>query len=749
MNPQLFTQPLSDYNLDNLAEKDGLVETIPQLTLDLPDKYIVMNLNNTINESMDYYDDANQFNLKNKRLKNSQMLEGKHLQEHKLYRHQTPYIDNEMFVGVDAIVAYVCAQTPRAEVYPASKSPESRALATDLEAYLHAHSEKFELARKMESAVYNLMGKYVGFIKLRWDPLYGVNGEIVPEVVDPNHVIVDKNAKLGENPRFICHVLKDTVDGLVAKFPDKKQEIYQKYTIKRKGPKNTTAEVVYREVWFTYYDDSNKPHEAVAWYTLDLVLAKFKNPNWLYGDEGENFLDNPMKPFVPFNVWNDGSHWIDKTSAVEQAVAQQDILNKVGRQNVDNISTANGFKVLDAHAMRSEDAQNFTGDPNQLLIVKTKPGQTVRDVVTQLPPQIVSQEALNMVVDNRQVIHNILGTPSQFRGDDEDQTKTASEAQLIKNQASGRQDKIVRAIESSMDKYFRLLTQMITVWYSSKHYATVNGGDGNFDFIEMHKNKIESGMTVKVESGTTLPFDKARQESVAMNLVNAGLLSPYDVYKLLHMDNPQKLYDNFVKWKTSPQELAMDVDNDDTDRMAIVDFTELMAGKKVEQRDDVSQEYIEQMRKLMISDKFLLETKTSTQKAIIKFVQEAVNKLSIRTELDELSSTEPPTPEPLPAPVAATFPPAPPMPAGMPGQIAPAGLPPAPGALPPSPGMPPGIAPPMGGMPPPPPPPPASPIQSILSGTPPIAGGAPPPPPSVGPPQPQVNTANPMQLPPF
>ena len=153
MNPQLFTQPLSDYNLDNLAEKDGLVETIPQLTLDLPDKYIVMNLNKTINESMDYYDDANQFNLKNKRLKNSQMLEGKHLQEHKLYRHQTPYIDNEMFVGVDAIVAYVCAQTPRAEVYPASKSPESRALATDLEAYLHAHSEKFELARKMESAV--------------------------------------------------------------------------------------------------------------------------------------------------------------------------------------------------------------------------------------------------------------------------------------------------------------------------------------------------------------------------------------------------------------------------------------------------------------------------------------------------------------------------------------------------------------------------------------------------------------------
>lgn len=748
MNPQLFTQPLSDYNLDSLATKDGLFETIPYLSLTLDDKYIVQNLNNTINASMDFYDDANQYNLKNKRLKNAQMLEGKHLQEHKLYRHQTPYIDNEMFVGVDAITAYVCAQTPRAEVYPAQGSTESKQLATDLEAYLLAHSEKFELPRKMEGAVYNLLGKYVGFLKLRWDPLYGKNGEIVPEVVDPNHVIVDRNAKLGENPRFICHVLKDTVEGLISKFPDKENEIRRKFGIIRKGTRNISAEVVYREVWFTYWDNDNKPQEAVAWYTGDVVLAKYKNPNWLYEDNGnKNFLDAPMKPFIPFNVINDGSNWIDKTSAVEQAVAQQDILNKVGRQNVDNISTANGFKVLDSHAMRSEDAQNFTGDPNQLLIVKTKPNQTVRDVVAQLPPQIISEQALNMVVDNRQTIHNILGTPSQFRGDDTDQTKTASEAQMIKNQASGRQDKIVRAVEYAMDKYFRLLTQMITVWYDDKHYATVNGGDGNFDFIEMHKSKVESGMNVRVQSGTTLPFDKARQEAVAMNLVDAGLLSPYDVYKLLHMDNPQKLYDNFVKWKTDPQALAMDVANDNADRQATVDFTELMAGKKVDQRTDPTVDYLEQMRKLMISDDYL-KAKDKIKKNIVTFVRAAADSLAVRTALDQASSQEeqnPPT-EPLPPSIVATEPPVPPM-GGMPmGSMAPGvGLPqaPAPGMMPP--GMP-GI---QGAIPPQaPPPPPGSPIQAIMQGQPaPMAG--PMTPPNLNPSQPQVNAGNPTQLPPF
>lgn len=649
------------------------------------------------------------------------MLEGKHLQEHKLYRHQTPYMDNEIFVGIDAIIAYVCAQTPRAEVYPATDKTESKVLATDLEKYLHAHSEKFQLPQKMEGAVYNLMGKYVGFLKLRWDPLYGQDGEVVPEVVDPNHIIIDKNAKRGENPRFICHVLKDTIEGLISKFPEKEADILRHFTIKRKGTRNVTAEVVYREVWFTYWKD-NKPEEAVAWYTGDVVLAKHKNPNWLYGDEGENFLDHPMKPFIPFNVNNDGSNWIDKTSALEQAVAQQDVLNKLGRQNIDNLATANGFKVLDSHAMRSEDAQNFTGDPNQLLLVKTKPGQTVKDVVAQLPPQLVSEQAINMVQDNRNTIHNILGTPSQFRGSDEDQSKTATQAMMIKNQASGRQDKIVRSIESSMSLYFRLLTQMIAVWYDAKHYATINGGDGNFDFIEMHKTKVESGMSIRVEAGTTLPFDKARQEAVAQNAAEQKLISPYDYYKLMHMDNPQKLYDNWYKWQTNPQALAMDIATDEADRQAIVDFTELMAGKKVEQRNDPTKEYIEQFRLQMISDDFL-NAKPKIQQNVIDFIRGAAISLANRTQLELMSNT-PPAPEagmPTPEGTPPGAPPGQPPVAGtpMPGQ------PPVPGAVP---GMPPAPAP---GM-----PPAASPIQSIMQA------------PNLNPAQPNLSGGV-AQLPPF
>lgn len=743
MNPQLFSQPTSDYNVDDLASRDGELYQLPTISLELDDAYIIKNLHNIIEDSKDWYNDINHFNLKNKRLKNAQMLQGQHLAENKLYRHQTPFIDNEIFVGIDAIISYVCAQTPRAEVYPADDKKESIVLAQNLEKYMLAHSEKFEIPRKLEGAIYNLIGKYIGIIKLRWDPLYGKNGEIIPEVVDPNHIIIDKNAKLGENPRFICHVLKDNVEGLIARFPDKEDEILNHFTIKRKGARNMTAEVAYREVWFTYYED-NKPKEAVAWYVDDLVLDKCPDPNWLYEEEGANFLDHPMKPFIPFNLTNDGASWLDRTNALEQAIPQQDILNKLGRQVLDNLATANGFKVIDSHAMSKDDAQNFTGDPNQLLLVKTKPNQNVNDVVAQLTPQIVSNELITQLANTKQTIHGIMGTPSQFTGQDDNKVETASTDIMVKNQASGRQDKIVRSVDYGMDRYFKFLTQMMTVWYTESHYATVNGGDGKFDFIEMRKDRIDKGMSVRVQSGTTLPFDKSRQESVAINLLKMGVLSPYDGYKLLHMDEPQKLYDNFMKWKSDPTQLAMDIAANDADTDAAVDWTELMGGKIPDDREDPTKDYIEQMRKFLVTDEFR-NAKPKIQRETIKFINKAVDSLEIRTEID--TAPEDPTPEPIPQQVLAT---------GV-QQIQPQ-LPPQPGMMAPmpQPGMP--------QMPPQMPPQPGSPMQGImqqpplvqqpapLPGVPPTVGQTPPGQPPqglmpLGGGQPQVNLANPAQSP--
>ena len=690
MNPNLYTAPLSDTAVDDLKNRDGLLETVPLLSLDLPDEYIIRNLHNLIQNSSDYFNEGTNFNLTNKRIKNLRMFRGDQIPDNILYHYQTPFKDNELYVGVDAIIAYITAAIAELEVYPANKSPEAKIFAKDLLTYGKCYNEEFDLDAVIESIALNLLTEYVGILKWEWDPDYGEFGEIIPKSVKPSHYFVDKRARRGQNPRFEGEVLTDSIEGLINKFPKKEKELLKLYGIKIKGQQNTSKELAYREVWFTYYDKKGKKQEAVAWYIQDIVLDKRKNPNWLYDKEGENFLKNPGKPYIKFNLVNDGEHVIDFTGPVEQAVPAQDILNKEGRQIIDNLSTANGFRIVLAGAMTDDALENLTGDPNQSVVVKGKQGQSIDDIYKQIEPHLVSAELIADKNQNRDVIHSILGTPSQFRGDDTDQTKTASEAQLIKNQASGRQDKVVRSFNRGLSSSYKYWAQMIAVYYTDEHTLTAEGGDGNFDFITMHQDKIKKGMTIRVYSKPS--GDKAREEAIAQNSADLGFSSPLDYYKDMHLDNAQTRYDNLVKWKTQPQELTMDMNNDEMDEDAVVDFTSLLAGDKVEQRDDITPQYLDSFRKQMISDDFL-NAKKSIQNNIISFIRVATIKLGIRNELDE-ASNEPLPPLPLPPQVQATLPaPAPsaPLMPGMPPSQAP--MMPAP-----QPGMPPPQAAPPGGL---------------------------------------------------
>jgi hypothetical protein len=152
------------------------------------------------------------------------------------------------------------------------------------------------------------------------------------------------------------------------------------------------------------------------------------------------------------------------------------------------------------------------------------------------------------------------------------------------------------------------------------------------------------------------------------------------------MDNPQKRYDAWAKWKTDPSALARDALDQLDDTTAYIDYIEIMGGKKVPGREDASKEHIMIHRKQMITDAFR-NAKQKIQKNFLAHVAEEVNSLQMRTDLDMLAAQgadllAPGQPQPNP-----------PSPGGMPGQP-PGVLPPPPGGMPPA-GGPPG----MGAMP--------------------------------------------------
>jgi hypothetical protein len=354
-------------------------------------------------------------------------------------------------------------------------------------------------------------------------------------------------------------------------------------------------------------------------------------------------LDAHRKPYITLNYFNDGTHWIDQTTPVEQAYSMQDVLNKRGRQIMENADTANGFLAFSDEGITSDDAENLTGDPNQKIVLKTQ-GRPIGDYVEQIEAHMLPGYVVEDKTDLRSTLHSLTGTPAQFSGTNQSEAgkdQTLGEALMIKNQASGRQDRLVRAVELTAKNYFNFLAQMMRVHYDDKHWFVYNGGDGEFDHIVISRTSIEEGMQVSVRSGTTLPFDKSRAQSIALNLAKLGLISPLDLYKDLDMDRPQERYDNWAKWKTDPMQLAADVQDMEQDSQAYIEFVEVMAGRDVKPYDEADTSHILTHRKQLITDEFL-KGKRSSQAKMLKLVETELRSFELRTALDQLSNPMPP-----------------------------------------------------------------------------------------------------------
>lgn len=643
MDYEQIAPPYQDQAVDNIIREDGRIDLLPRLSVNLGGQDLIKAFNDRIDDSLAYWNDMQGYNLRYARAQSARMVLGKQIDISKLYRYQIPYIDNEIHIAVDSIISYACASTPRAEVWPAQGTDKSKILARDVEKALHSHSDKFNLAKIFEVAVYNVLVNRVGIIKLYFDPDYGQNGEIVPMALNSDWVIVDKNVKMGQNPEWICELHKDTLEQLIFMYPDKKEELFKSLGIKKGTKRQMTTEVVWRELHATIYDKyGSDPQEMVFCYVKEVMLDQYKDPNWIYAKDGgrlHNFLDAPVKPYIALNYLNDGTHWIDQTTPIEQAYSMQDVLNKRGRQIMENADTANGFLAFSDEGLTADDAENLTGDPNQKIVLKTQ-GRPIGDYVQQIPPHLLPGYVLEDKTDLRSTLHSLTGTPAQFSGtnqSDAGKDQTLGEALMIKNQASGRQDRLVRAVEHTAKQYFNFLVQMMKVHYDSKHWFVYNGGDGNFDHIVLTRNSIEDGMQIEVRSGTTLPFDKSRAQSIAMNLAKMGLISPLDLYKDLDMDKPQERYDNWVKWKTDPMQLVRDTQNTEQDNKAYIEFVEIMGGAKdVKPYQEATPEHLLAHRKQMITDEFL-KSPRDRQARLLDLVEEEMRSLELRTALDQMS----------------------------------------------------------------------------------------------------------------
>lgn len=613
----------------------GIRDELPVLSIDINDRDLIQNFRRWEADSLKFWNAQTGYNLQERRKRNQKYYLGKQIDKEKLYDYQVPFVDNELFVATETITAYTTSQDPSAEVLPENDTTESKTMAEELEWALNVHSRQHELATKIEHIERAMFLKYVGVLKLYWDE---EAHDIVPRAIDPDRIILDKSCKQGDNPLFVCELCSATLQQIINMFPEKEKEIMEQLDRRRKTPKLMNSVYDYKEVWFTQIDDEGET-ECVAWYMGDIVLGKSKNPNYLYTEDGiqiTNYLPRPQKPYIFFNYMNDGSHLIDQTSPFEQAIPLQDILNKRGRQIVENADTANAILVLKSSAITSDEAENITRDPNQVLLLSTESDEPISSAFGSIEPHMLPNYVINDKTDIKNTIHEIMGTPAQFRGSNDSSVSTLGETQIVTSQASGRQDAIIRAIERGLDRYYKLLVQMMKVYYDEPHRFACRDNDGKFISVELSRTRIPDVAYVSVEHGTTVKQDKYRQENVAMMLARLGLIDPYNLFKDLGMKNADQRYDTLVKFKMSPESLSDEVRQENQNRMAYIDFACIMNGEDVKGHDDVDAEHILAHRAQVTTDKFLYAPQDRQEK-MLAHIQEEVQLLSTRVKLQEAS----------------------------------------------------------------------------------------------------------------
>lgn len=601
-------------NNPDLDPNSTVSETIAPLSIDIPDDELVKRVVKTLQSSIDHWEQA-PWLLSQTDRENIRYLLGDQLDEKYLLPHQARYVDNRLHAAVRAILAYATGQLAKPELLPSKTDDKYKRMAKSMEGFLYQHALDHEVNSEMRLGVKNIISRKRGCLKLRFDSDEGPFGDVCTENVDPADVVIGRYSVLGEDPGIIWHKQKSSVEEILSKFPDKKDQIFNHFGFERGTFSQMSRMETYWECWFTYFDSDSKECEAVCWFlpNSDFILDKQRNPNWIYeGDDKHqkiiNLTQKPIKPFVWLNYLNTGRSFIDETCLLDQAIPMQDILNKRGRQIVENADYANPRTLIDKRVMDESDAKKFVNKaPKTIgLVDTTETGNDIAKAVMQIPGQMLPSFVFEDKIDARQEIDVMMGTPSQFRGEQPtSKNPTLGQDLLVKNQASALQDDLVEVVNQAYREYYKKLLQMCTVYLDDDYWVMTKGKDGEYVQISLHDDNLDTNVRIGVQVDSTLPLDKPSQRATAIQLAQMpGRIDNRTLFEMLGLPDPEILAERAARATIDPLGYIASLEQKLFDSEAETDIGLLVAGKIPDERDDYSEGYLNHWNLFMTTNRF-------------------------------------------------------------------------------------------------------------------------------------------------
>lgn len=466
-------------------------------------------------------------------------------------------VDNLIFEAIETFLPIATRANPDPLV-SSDPSEMGQQVAHDLKAGLVNWADKNILRRKLAKMARHWLLNRIGCAKLKWDPL---TGTICLDIIQPKTMIFDPDGHVDERGYFIGTWLgqkkKSSASFLCELFSKKKSEI----TLMVKGKMATKLE--YIEWW--YEDREN-------FYTLgNLVLGKYKNPNWNYDGttkvkdpetgaeietevQGVNHLEEMRSPYIFLSIFNTGEQPHDETSLILQNLSIQDLVNRRWRQLDKNIESMNNGMVVSGTAFTEEQAAQVNSTLRRGGTIRVPNGK-ITDAAQRLAAPSLSPDVFRNLEDARSEERNIFGTAGSTAEGTQQQKSVRGKILVNQMDSSRIGGGVTEYIEQVADSIYNMVVQFMFVYYDEEHWITSAGDLGGRELISLKNDKFPLLKTlhVTVKEGSMIPKDPLTQRNEAIDLWNEKAIDPLNFFKRLDFPDPANITQQLILWNMLQQ----------------------------------------------------------------------------------------------------------------------------------------------------------------------------------------------------
>ncbi len=464
-------------------------------------------------------------------------------------------VDNVIFEAVETFLPIATRANPDPLV-TADPSDIGQQMAHDIKVALVDWADTVKLRRRLARTTRNWTWGRIGVVKMKWNPN---TKSIEIENINPKRMIFDKDGYIDEGGKFCGEYegekKKETAKKLIEMFPKKSKEILEK----AKGKKGTKLE--YIEWWDRAKD---------LYFTMDddLVLGKFKNPNWNYDGtiteqdpetgadietnvQGTNHLKEMTSPYRYLSVFSTGLQPHDETSLILQNIGLQDEVNTTNRQISRNVASMNNGLLVSGKYFTEDQAAGAASHLRRGGSIRVPGAEDVSKTAMRFPAAPIPADVFEHKNDMRSQIKNIFGT-SGSTPDSVKSTETVRGKVLINQLDSSRiGGAITEQIEQLADSIYNLAVQFMFVYYDEEHFITTAGQVSGMELVSLKNANFPllKTLSITVKEGSLVPKDPLTQRNEAVDLWSQNAIDPLSLFKKLDFPDPVQATQQLILWQ--------------------------------------------------------------------------------------------------------------------------------------------------------------------------------------------------------